>query len=483
MGKRKRKSIWKKPFTYIVILSLLVSAVFGVQLWMLQMIPKKYLIPAEALLIAVNAVEAYLFFGRKPKNWMKQMTKVSAVLLGIVLLVANIGIYFLNDMFGQVTSIEPQREGLSLIVMQDSPLQELKDLKAEDQVGIQEKIYRDSTDKMLANMKEQLSFEIAVTEYPKLTEPAEALYQGKVKAMILNEAYREMIRETYENFDTETRVIYNFTYEVEQKNVSKKINVEEDSFTVLITGIDTYGGISTMSRSDVNILATVNPVTHRILLTSIPRDYYVPFVAGVRSIGSADGQRDKLTHTGLFGADCTMKTLEGLFGIDVNYYVRVNFSSLIKIIDAIGGVTVESDVAFGQFQVGENYMNGEQALSFARERHAFESGDRQRGKNQMKVIEAIIKKAATPDFSNDYMGLFQSISSTVEMNFSDEEIKTLVRMQVNDMRGWSVTSISVDGTGAEDYSYVYGSNLYVMYPDESTVQNAKKQMDAVKNAE
>lgn len=479
MEKKRRKSVWKKISTYIMMLSAAISVVFCIQLVMLAMLPNKYLIPSIAVVFIMNTLAAYLLWGNPVKSWMRHGGEVIAILMSVLLLLGNVGIYIVNDIFNQVTEIEPQREGVSLVVMKGSSLEKLTDLKEEDLVGIQAEIYRPSAEQMLADMEKTLSFDVAAVEYHRLTEPVEALYHGEISAMILNEAYRDLIRDSYANFDVETKVIYNYMYVLEQKNVSKKINVSEDAFTVLITGIDTYGGISTVSRSDVNILATVNPATHQILLTSIPRDYYVPFISGARSIGGAEGQKDKLTHTGLFGADCTMKTLENLFGIDINYYIRVNFSSLIKIIDAIGGVTVESDVAFGTFRAGENHLNGKEALAFARDRHSFQSGDRQRGKNQMKVIEAIIKKAAAPDFSNDYMELFHTVSSTVEMNFSDAEIKSLVRMQVEDMRGWNVLAVSVDGTGAEDYSYVYGANLYVMYPDETTVQRAKEQMDAV----
>lgn len=217
----------------------------------------------------------------------------------------------------------------------------------------------------------------------------------------------------------------------------------------------------------------MNPSQGKILLVSIPRDYYVPIISGTTSIAAPDGSMDKLTHSGLFGPECTVRTLENYFDLEINYYVRVNFSSVVDIVDAIGGITVESDQAFGSFQQGSNQLDGEAALSFSRERYAFEDGDRQRGRNQMKVIEAIISKLSDPSLNYDYAALFQTVQDSVEMNFSDDEVKRLIQFELTQRPAWQVESISVTGTDGEDYSYFYGSDLYVMYPDTDSVETAK----------
>ena len=182
---------------------------------------------------------------------------------------------------------------------------------------------------------------------------------------------------------------------------------------------------------------------------------------------------DKLTHTGLFGPECTVRTLEKLFDTTINYYVRVNFTSVVDIVDAIGGITVNSDYAFNDFVVGDNLLDGEKALNFSRARYQFKDGDRQRGKNQMKVIEAIVAKLSSPSAQYDYVQLFQAVKKCVQMNFSEDEIKTLIQFQIEKRPQWSVTSMSVNGIDARDYSYYGGKELYVMYPDESTVEAAK----------
>lgn len=263
----------------------------------------------------------------------------------------------------------------------------------------------------------------------------------------------------------------------------RPFDVTEDTFTVLITGIDTYGEIDKISRSDVNILAVVNPKKAKVLLVSIPRDYYVPIYSGINSIGSADGRMDKLTHTGLFGPQCTARTLEKFFDIPIRYYVRVNFTSLIDIVDAVGGITVQSEYAFDDFVVGANECDGKRALEFARERYAFQSGDRQRGKNQMKVIEAVITKVTNPSLQYDYVQLLQAVIQSLQMNFSDKEIKDLLQMQLSEQPKWTIESISVNGTGGRAYSYYGNQELYMMYPDEVSVENAKAKMSEYQNME
>ena len=231
-----------------------------------------------------------------------------------------------------------------------------------------------------------------------------------------------------------------------------------------------------MSRSDVNILTAVNPQTGQILLVSIPRDYYVPIQAGT---ASTEGNLDKLTHSGLFGPTCTVRTVENIFDYPINYYVRVNFTSVVDIVNAIGGITVHSDMAFGEFQEGDNYCDGEQALAFARERYSFEDGDRERGRNQMKVIEAVVSKLTDPSLNYDYMGLIQIVRNSVEMNFSDAEIKDLVQFQVVKRPAWTVQQTSVNGTDAYDYSTFYGTQLYVMYPDQASIDAVKVQLQSI----
>ena len=232
-----------------------------------------------------------------------------------------------------------------------------------------------------------------------------------------------------------------------------------------LSGIDTYGGISAVSRSDVNILAVVNTETKNILLLSTPRDYYIGYSA-------TGGAKDKLTHAGIYGIDASIDALEQLYGIDVNYYLRVNFTGFTQIIDALGGVDVNSDYEFTargtQIHQGSNHLTGEQALSFARERYSFVDGDFQRGRNQMEVVRAVIQKAASSSLLANYMDVMNAVAGSFETNMPQEEISRLVKMQLSDMASWNITSYTTVGqvSSAETYS-MPGVMLSVVLPDET----------------
>ena len=413
---------------------------------------------------------------------MKKIAKTFGIILAILLIIGlAIGItgYMAFDsMLEDMTANFIVEKDISLIVLKDSSILAMKDVKDTDIIGMQNICFQDSVQRMTEEMEKKTGFVNLQKEYESLHAMVSGLYSEDVPIVILDEAYREIVQLEFPEFDSETRVIFTIQYPQEQaKFVKQAEEVSKDTFTVLISGIDTYGEIKTISRSDVNILAVVNPTEAKVLLISIPRDYYVPIYSGINSIGRTDGNLDKLTHTGLFGPECTVRTLEKLFDTTINYYVRVNFTSLVDIVDAIGGITVNSDYAFDNFVVGENQCDGKRALEFSRERYQFKDGDRQRGRNQMKVIEAIVAKLTSPSAEYDYVQLFQAVKGSVQMNFSEEEVKKLIQYQLEQRPSWSVTSMSVNGSDARDYSYYGGQELYVMYPDQTTIDAAKAAID------
>lgn len=473
----------KELRTYIALLLIGTSIWFEVRLILFGMLDNVWLLVTAAALGLVDWLLIYLMFGRKCRGARRLTGRIIGILLSLILAFSSLGMQFVDSLLGDMTYTAEKRNDISLVVMKDSSLQDVSDITSEQTLGFERVMTVECTDHMLKKMAEQVASEPAQKEYENLSAEVNGLYSGEVDVMILNEAYRDLIRDEKENFDKETRVIYSISYSEEQKNISRKIDVSSDPFLVMITGIDTYGDIDTVSRSDVNILAAVNPVTGHILLVSIPRDYYVPIIAGNQSIAGQSGSMDKLTHSGLFGAECTVRTVENLFDAQINYYVKVNFTGVVDLVDALGGITVQSDYAFDEFQVGSNECNGEQALSFARNRYAFEDGDRQRGKNQMKVIEGIINKVSSFSMDYDYAKLVETVRGNVEMNFSDQEIKKLIQLQVTERPAWNVESTSVTGADGNDYSYFYGSNLYVMYPDEASVQAAQDKIQAVLQGE
>lgn len=271
--------------------------------------------------------------------------------------------------------------------------------------------------------------------------------------------------------------------ETETESESEAVLIDSDKkltkdvFAVYISGIDTYGSISTTSRSDVNIIATVNTNTKQILLTSTPRDCYV-------MLPVKDGQMDKLTHAGIYGVDVSIGALENLYDISIDYYIRINFTTLIDMVDALGGITVYSEFAFNteeySFSKGENQLSGKEALTFARERYAFANGDKQRGENQMQVIKAMINKAMIPAIIQNAGYIIDTISKNIETNMDTSEITNLINMQMNDGAYWNIFMGSVEGTDDLRITYSGGSQkLYVMIPDQDSVCEAKKMMHQV----
>lgn len=260
------------------------------------------------------------------------------------------------------------------------------------------------------------------------------------------------------------------------------LNVEEKPFNIYISGIDVYGEITKESRSDVNLIVTVNPSTHKILITTTPRDYYVtiPEVSG--------DYRDKLTHAGIYGIHTSMATLENLYTTEIPFFARVNFSSVIEIVDAMGGVDVESEVAFTtskasgtvvEIKEGKNHLNGKQALAFVRERKAFLSGDNQRGKNQEILLEALIKKVISPMFLVQANDVINSVIGNAETNMSEAQMKALIRRQLNDLEGWEIESVAATGDDSgKQYCYSYSAApLYVCVPDQTVVDEISQKME------
>lgn len=267
-------------------------------------------------------------------------------------------------------------------------------------------------------------------------------------------------------------------------NEEHALNVTERPFNVYISGIDVYGEITQESRSDVNLIATVNPNTHKILLTTTPRDYYIPIP------GVSEGQNDKLTHAGIYGIDASIAALENLYETEIPFYVRVNFTSVEDIVDVMGGVDVESELAFTtgedagaivDVQEGKNHFTGKEALAFVRERKALTDGDNQRGKNQQALLTGLIKKTMSPMILFRANGMINSVAGNSETNMSEKQIKSLIRMQLDELHGWEIESVAALGDDSgKEYCYSYSKGpLYVTVPDWGSVEEIKQKMQAV----
>ena len=293
----------------------------------------------------------------------------------------------------------------------------------------------------------------------------------------------------YAEFDKKTRVVYQTSYEVENTDKANAVsNITTTPFNVLISGSDTRGGFDENGRSDVIMVATVNPKTGTILLTSVPRDFYVTTACDAGD-GCMEGQLDKITHTGIHGTNTTKRTVEQLLGIEINYTFKVGFDAVTELVDAVGGVdvTVAPGYAVNNFNSlsgfsvheGVNHLNGEQALAFARERYAYTEGDRQRTKNQQLVLMGIVDKITSPAIVTNYASIMDSMANTFSTTMSSSEISDLIKYQINNNPKWKMEQYMVNGTGDTLMCAELGDAAYVMVPDESTVTKASNKINAV----
>jgi LCP family protein required for cell wall assembly len=465
--------ILNKVFGVILaIIQSVITLIFLATILKLGIIPSKYFIPMTVILLLLLGFTFY-------SQLSLRKSKFGKFLSIFICLILALGCYYLiktQSLLIDISSKNTKIDDVSIIVLKEDPAQSINDT-ADYLFGIQEVLDRENTDKTIEKINGDLGIEMKIKAYSDLSLQVEALYGGEVDAIILNEAYRDTIKEIYKDFDERTKVLTSHQIEIPVEIEPSDKEVTLEPFNVYISGIDTYGPIRRTSRSDVNIIATVNPKTKRILLTTTPRDFYVPFpITG--------GVRDKLTHAGVYGIDVSIGTLEDLYDIEIDYYVRVNFDSLIKMVDALGGINVDSEYAFKSggysFKKGINQLNGAQALAFSRERYAFASGDNQRGKNQMAVIKGMIEKAMSPAIITNYSKIMDGLSESFETNMSPNDITSLIKMQINDMSPWEVKTNNVTGKGAMKTTYTYKKkHLYVAIPDEPSVEEAKNMIKQI----
>lgn len=328
-------------------------------------------------------------------------------------------------------------------------------------------------------------------QYDSMTALLEAFYNGEVDSIIINESSRSQIldMEAYSNFDSNTRVVYQTSYKVKNNDSAAAVSdITSKPFNVLISGSDTRGGFDENGRSDVIMVATVNPKTNTILLTAVPRDFYVTTACDAGD-GYQEGALDKITHTGMHRTNTTKRTVEQLLGIEINYTFKVGFDTVTDLVDAVGGidVTVEPGYECNNFlyapglsvHAGVNHLNGEQALAYARERYSYTEGDRQRTKNQQQVLMGIIDKITSPAIVTNYASIMDSMANTFSTTMSNDEITDLIKYQFNKNPKWKMEQYMVDGTGDTLMCAELGDAASVMVPDQSTVKKAKDKISAV----
>lgn len=476
MAKEKVKKKSNKFCTFIFLVLLIITTIFTGAIYYLNVLPLKYF-----LLIVTGIVILICFFGLILLNKrVRKPIKGFFVILSIAM-IAGMGVvsnYSLNakQVINNITQkVDYKTENYSVVVKADA-YSELEELDAQE-VG-----YLDNGTKGTSKALKELIKKVETTndDYDDVKKLSNDLLKENIQAILVEDSFKDILTEEDEDFKNDTEVLYSFSVKVPEVKASKKVDVTNEPFNIYLTGIDTYGKISSVSRSDVNIIASINPKTGQILLTSIPRDYYV-------ELAGKDAY-DKLTHAGIYGVDTSVKTIENLLDININYYVKVNFTSIVKIVDELDGVTVHSDYSFTsqdnyRYVKGDNVLNGKRALSFARERHAFAAGDVQRGKNQMYLIQGMADKLMQFSSVTKFNSLLDTIDGTFETNISSEEISKLIKMQIDKRINWNIESNYLDGTGASKSTYSSKSHAYVMEPDNTSIASAKTKISKVFNAE
>lgn len=482
-GKRDNQISWTIGVVLGVIQAV-ASVVFMIALFVLDMLPVKYLaIIAGLLLIALLIVFTSQLLSKKKGI----AGKIFSVLMSVILAVGSFYIFKANGTVSEISGSGTKVDKVVVAVLADDPAESIQDAK-DYSFGVQYALKGEEIQETVGAINEELGSAIAETEYRSVQEQATALHNGDVQAIIYNEAYNGILSEEFGDFGNSIKVIYSHSIETKvENNVAEQVEVKDDTFTVYISGIDVYGAIETNSRSDVNIMAVVNPTSHQILLVTTPRDYYVEIP------GISGGELDKLTHAGIYGVDASMATLGQLYDTTIDFYARVNFTSLVEMVDALGGVDVYSEQAFTTSEdtglvmnvvQGENHFNGQQALAFSRERMNVDGGDFQRGKNQQAVITAMIKKAVSPAILVGANGILNSVSGNVDTNMSQDQIQTLIKTQLSDGGAWNIKSVAAEGTGDQQYCFSSpGSLLYVTQPDPNSVASIKAMIDSVENGE
>lgn len=415
------------------------------------------------LLIVLSILLALLLLGiYKIKN---KIMKVILIVVAFIAFIINvIGIIYLNDTLNFVNKFGKEKETYEyyyVMTLKSNKYNNIKDLDSKT-IGIVDGLSEKVTNKLKIKYEKKA--------YEKADSLLNNLYSNKLDAIIISDVEEYFLEEQDEDFVKKLKVVY--TIKIKKDNKVELVNkdVTTEPFALLISGIDTDGAISKVSRSDVNIVVTVNPNTKQVLLTTIPRDYYV-------QLHGTTGVKDKLTHAGIYGINMSITTIEDLLGMDIDYYARVNFDTVVHLVNEIGGIQIHSDqnLNFCDIKEGYNNVDGSCALRFARERKSYATGDRHRGENQEEVIRAIISKLQTsPSILTKYNTILKNLENDFETNVTSDTMKSFIKLQVKDMPKWNVKTSNLNGSDSRNYTYSGGNRmLYVMEPDLNTVDKTK----------
>lgn len=480
------KSKFSKVLSILLSVVLVISSFYLLyQVIRLNVLPSKFLFPLTIGVVVLDAIFILLliYFSKNV------VSKIVCIILTLFICVAScMGGYYISktqNVLSSITNVAKHAKNtVSVIVKESSSIKNKSQLNGVSVGSL--RLNEQGSKKALKELSNE-GIVLNQTEYDSMTALLEAFYNGEVDSIIINESSRSQIldMEAYTNFDSNTRVVYQTSYKVKNNDSATSVSdITSKPFNVLISGSDTRGGFDENGRSDVIMIATVNPKTHTILLTSVPRDFYVTTACDAGD-GCMQGALDKITHTGIHGTNTTKRTVEQLLGIEINYTFKVGFDTVTELVDVLGGVDVYVEPGYAtttsQFSVheGVNHLNAQQALAFARERYSYTEGDRQRTKNQQQVLMGIVKEVTKPSVITNYAAIMDTMANTFSTTMSNAEITDLIKYQLNNNPTWKMEQYMVDGTGDTLMCAELGDAASVMVPDQSTVKMAKDKINAV----
>ena len=479
-----KKSVWNWVMPSAWAFLLAAEILFSVRVMQLDMLPTGFSALFFLLLVLPLGVSVLLTYAGRKNRPCTVRRIIACILCVLTIICCFVGakiVKDLHDTMQQITSPPDDRPVRNVYVLLSDSAVSIQDA-ADYKFGAVTAYDVQNTQMAYNDICRAVGREVELVYFDSVQKMAEGLYDGQIDALILNGAYVPILTESegYSDFEARTRVLYEAALIPEQMESeptepeTTAPEVERDvtntPFVVYFSGSDTRSKKLNISRSDVNIMAVVNPETKQILLINTPRDYYVENPAG-------ENKLDKLTHCGIYGVDCSVKALENLYGLDIDYHAQINFTGFETLIDAVGGITVYSDEGFsveggGYISKGENTLNGKNALGFARERYRVAGGDNGRGKNQMKVIKAVIEKltSGTTIIAN-YTQILESLEGMFVTSMEMSDISMLVKMQLTDLASWNILTYATVGTGGWNVTYsAPGEKLYVMYQNEDAVK-------------
>ncbi len=478
MKKDLKKKKLKISIIGIVLGLLLVGMTISLVLLinMFDIIPNNYYNLIIAVLITINIILNILLLFKFKNKILKILHIISIIITALLLITFSIGIYYLNktkNLFDNISIIKEEVTDYYIVVLSDSIYQEPSDLYGKNLA------YYDKTSKEVLN---SIKLDLTYTEENDIVNLKNMLFNKKVDAILISDIIKNKYTEDDSDFESKIKILKTISIKKEIEDITKRVSIKNTPYNVLISGIDTYGDINKTSRNDVNIVATINPNTDEILLTSIPRDYYV-------QLHGTEGYKDKLTHASYYGINMAVQTIEDIFDIDINYYVKVNFTTVIDLVDEINGVEVYADQAVNlpgcKINQGMNKLNGTCALAFSRERYSYIDGDRHRGRNQQEVIKAIFNKLSSgTTILTQYTDILDALDGKFATNMDMNEIMNFLKYELNDLKDYKIITTQVDGYGSMGPTYSYpGQDLWIMIPYEDTINNAKDLINKVLNNE